>query len=359
MAPSRRISRTKLPGPFSETLGDYGSFPMPANDYFRCPACRAKLKFGKRPKTRVTCPRCGHQFDYQANSEGSEPAGQTPVDTSSDALASANAKEEMGATAAFGLALKEATDGAPRSDAEEELDLIEDEVVDAGPPAKDDDEYGQAAAPIRPRKVVARESSDPPPSATQRPLSKRLRKWYKRSWLSNSSTGGWQIAAGYAGLCVLVMVALLFVWMRQLQTEASADTRTSYKTVYKESSSNVSRLAITGVFSLATLICLPIPYGLWVGSQVGRFAWLFVRGIGYIGCLVILPGALSDWSHGAVVVLMALLVMAAIGNLAGCVLLTTWEGSVGRTLFAGLLIACSELVAIGLFLTTGFPVDRD
>jgi hypothetical protein len=59
------------------------------------------------------------------------------------------------------------------------------------------------------------------------------------------------------------------------------------------------------------------------------------------------------------VMLMALLVLAAISNLVGCALLTTWEGSVGRMLFAGLLIVCSELVAIGLFLMTGVPVHRE
>jgi len=256
------------------------------------------------------------------------------------------------------LALKEATAGSPRSDAEHELDVIDDEVVDVRPPAKGDDEYGAAASPIRPPKAVARVSSDPP-SMTQRPLSKRLGKWYKRSWLSNPSTGGWQIAAGYAGLGVIVMVTLLCMWLQGLQSQASADTRTSYATVYKESSSNVSRLALTGVFSLATLFCLPIPYGLWVGSKLGRYAWLFARGVGYVGWLVILPGVLSGWSQGGAVVLMALLVLTAICNLLGCVLITTWEGTVGRMLFAGLLIVCSELVAIGLFLMTGIPVHRD
>jgi hypothetical protein len=100
---------------------------MPANEHFRCPACRAKLRFGKRPKPRVTCPSCGHQFDYQTSSEGSEPAGQTPLDPSSDALASADAKDQLGATAAFGFALKEAAGGAPHSDDAQALDLVDGE----------------------------------------------------------------------------------------------------------------------------------------------------------------------------------------------------------------------------------------
>jgi hypothetical protein len=257
----------------------------------------------------------------------------------------------LGGTAAFGLALKEATGGSARDDAGEELDLVDDEVVDASLSAKGDEEhgeYGPATAPLRPRKPVARVSDDPP-ATTQRPLSKRLRKWYKRSSLSNPSTGGWQIAAGYAGLGVIVLVALLGLWMRGLQSEASSEYRSSYATVYKDSASNVSNLALTGVFSVGTMFCLPIPYGLWVGSSIGRYAWLFVRGVGYVGWLIILPGILSGCSSGAMVLCMGLLVVTAITNLVGCVLLTT-EGTVGRTVFAGVLIVDSELVAIGLFL---------
>src|SRR5580704_6115892 len=115
---------------------------MPANEYFRCPACRAKLKFGKRPKARVTCPRCGHQFDYQATAEGSERVGQPGVKPNSDPLESANAEDELGGTAAFGLALKEVTGGSAHDDAGEELDLIDDEVVDASPSVKGDEAHG-------------------------------------------------------------------------------------------------------------------------------------------------------------------------------------------------------------------------
>jgi hypothetical protein len=321
---------------------------MPANEHFRCPACRAKLKFGRRPKSRVTCPRCGHQFDYKPTAEGSEGVAQQGVEPGSDPLEPAPARDELGGTAAFGLALKEVTGGSSGSDAEDELDVIDDEGVDASPPAKGHDEYGPATAPLRPRKPVARVSDDPPVT-TQRPLSKRLRKWYKRSALSNPSTGGWQIAAGYAGLGVIVLVALLGLWMRGLQSQATSEYRSSYATVYKDSASNVANLALTGVFSVGTMFCLPIPYGLWVGSSIGRYAWLFVRGVGYVGWLIILPGILSGCSSGAMVGCMGLLVVTAISNLVGCVLLTT-EGTVGRTVFAGVLIVGSELVAIGLFL---------
>jgi hypothetical protein len=99
---------------------------MPASEHFRCPACRAKLRFGKRPKTRVTCPSCGHQFDYQT----AEPIAQKAVEPNPDAIHSANPADELGTTAAFGLALKEATQEPCRSDGEDELELIDDEIVD-------------------------------------------------------------------------------------------------------------------------------------------------------------------------------------------------------------------------------------
>jgi uncharacterized Zn finger protein (UPF0148 family) len=99
---------------------------MPANEHFRCPACRAKLKFGQRPKSRVTCPRCGHKFDYQA----AEPIAQKAIEPNSDASSSSDAQEELGTTAAFGLALKEVTEGSSRSGADDELEVIDDEVAD-------------------------------------------------------------------------------------------------------------------------------------------------------------------------------------------------------------------------------------
>src|SRR5579863_9367760 len=187
---------------------------MPVNDYFRCPACRAKLQFGRRPKARVKCPRCGHQFDYLATLEGSGPVGKHRDATG---IPSAKTKEEVGATEAFQLALQEAAEGSPHSDAEVEIDSIDEGVVDEGGTRADD--YGPAVGPIRPRKPAARVESEPPPTK-QRPLSKRLKKWYKRSWLSNPSTGGWQIAAGYAGLGVIVLITLLGLWMRNLQSQA-------------------------------------------------------------------------------------------------------------------------------------------
>jgi hypothetical protein len=309
---------------------------MPSNEYFRCPSCNAKLQFGKRPKSRVTCPRCGHQFDYKAPRPDAEPVPATkPVD-------------ELGSTAAFGMALQEATGASRESELADESDERLDEFVEV-PGAEKGGEYGLAAAPLRSHKTVARAPDEPPPPTAAKPFTKRLRKWYKRSWLGNPSSAGWQIAAGYAGIGVLVLVVLLCAWLRQLQTEAKENTPISYANVYEHSSSNVSRLVMTGVYSVGTLFCLPIPYWLWIGSHLGRWLLLFVRGFVYVGGLVFLHGALSNSSAAVAFGLMALVVVVAIGNLAGCVLLTTWEGSVGRTLFAILLIVVSELAAVGLY----------
>jgi hypothetical protein len=311
---------------------------MPSDDYFRCPACNAKLKFGKRPKSRVTCPRCGHPFDYKA------------PEADAETVPAAKPQDELGSTAAFGMALQEATGQSRQREPVDESDEMADDFVEE-PGSESGDEYGQAVAPLRPRKTVARAAKEPPEAiaTTPKPFTKRLRKWYKRSWLGNPSTAGWQIAAGYAGIGVLVLVVLLCVWMRQLQGQAKEDRRISYANIYQESSSNVSNLVLTGAFSLGTLFCLPIPYWLWIGSNIGRLFWLLVRGAGYIGALVVLHRALSDESAAAAFGLMALLVVAAIGNIAGCVLLTTWEGSVGRTLFAIVLIVVTELTTVGLF----------
>jgi hypothetical protein len=91
---------------------------------------------------------------------------------------------------------------------------------------------------------------------------------------------------------------------------------------------------------------------LWIGSNLGRGLWLFVRGLFYVGGFVFVHGALADSSAAVSFGLMSLLLVVAIGNLVGCVLLTTWEGTVGRTIFAIVLIAVSELATGGLFFMT-------
>jgi hypothetical protein len=98
---------------------------MPADESFRCPACKAKLKFGKRPKSRVTCPRCRHEFDYTP-----DPATRPSREADSEAAPLANPKEELGGTAAFALALQEAAQASPHADAEENLDPFDEDSAD-------------------------------------------------------------------------------------------------------------------------------------------------------------------------------------------------------------------------------------
>jgi hypothetical protein len=203
----------------------------------------------------------------------------------------------------------------------------------------------------------ARVRKSSPGSSKPRTLSKRLKKWWKRSRLSNPSTGGWQIAAIYAGLVALVMVISLMQWFRYVQRIGEEQPHTSWKTVQKEQNENISLMAKTSVFCLATLVCLPIPYGLWTASKLASFAWLGVRGLGYGAWLVFLPGTVSDWSNALRAVLVAFFIVTAISNLVGCVLLTRREdkGNVGQMLLGILLIVYSEAVSIGLILTIGFP----
>jgi hypothetical protein len=220
-----------------------------------------------------------------------------------------------------------------------------DDTAPAEPPA-------DQAAPEPPSGKENRSSSSKP-----RPLAKRLKKWWKRSRLSDPSTGGWQIAGIYAGLVVLVMVISLMQWFRHTQGKAHEEAHTTWGTVQKEQEENLTLMGKTGVFCLATLVCLPIPYGLWAGSKLASFAWLGVRGLAYAAWLVLLPGMVPDWSNVQRGLLVAFLLVTAIGNLAGCVLLTRREekGNVGQMVLGIALIVYSEAVAIGLFLTTGFP----
>ena len=194
-------------------------------------------------------------------------------------------------------------------------------------------------------------------SSKPRPLSKRLKKWWKRSRLSDPSTGGWQIAAIYAGLVALVMVISLMQWLRYVQGIAKQESHTSPENYKQEQAANVSLMAKTSVFCLATLVCLPIPYGLWAGSRLAGFGWLALRGLGYGAWLVVLPGTVPGWSNALRAVLVACLILTAISNLVGCVLLTRREdkGNVGQMLLGVLLIVCSEGVSIGLLLTIGLP----
>jgi predicted Zn finger-like uncharacterized protein len=240
------------------------------------------------------------------------------------------------------------------------FDLLESEptyALQTVPLARDD------TSPVPPpveKPAPEAESGAPssPDSSTPRPVSKRLKKWWKRSRLSNPSTGGWQIAAIYAGLVALVMVISLMQWLRYVQGKAGEQTHTTPGNYKQEQDANVSLMAKTSVFCLATLVCLPIVYGLWTGSRWAGFAWIVFRGLGYAAWLVFLPGTVPGWSNALRAVLVAFFIVTAISNLVGCALLTRREeqGNVGQMLLGILLIVYSEAVSIGLLLTTtGFP----
>jgi hypothetical protein len=111
--------------------------PMPTSEHFFCPECNAKLKFGRRPKSRVTCPRCGHQFDYQSSPESIDPFAQE-IDA---APPPENADQPIGSTTAFGMVLQEIAAAPPPRDVD-----FGDEI-DAAPPPEDGEEmYGPSPA---------------------------------------------------------------------------------------------------------------------------------------------------------------------------------------------------------------------
>jgi hypothetical protein len=166
--------------------------PMPTSEHFFCPECNAKLKFGRRARTRVTCPRCGHQFDYQSSPESIDPFAKE-ID---DAPPSEDADQPIGSTTAFGMVLQEiaAAPPAPR-------DVDFGDEIDAAPqPAEDEEIYG------------------PPPALPKRRASsvwerkpKELATDGKKSRKRRPSDAIWLYLGG-AGLLALVIFAAAVIF---------------------------------------------------------------------------------------------------------------------------------------------------
>jgi hypothetical protein len=130
---------------------------MSASEHFRCPECNAKLKFGRSPESRVTCPRCAHQFDYEAPAEGLDPFAHESHETAPPS----DAGKPMGETTEFGLLLQEAT-ATPRPapkdiDFDHDSDDAEpDDIVEEPPPEDAEEDYGAPLPIRRPRRPSAR-----------------------------------------------------------------------------------------------------------------------------------------------------------------------------------------------------------
>jgi hypothetical protein len=132
---------------------------MPASEHFRCPACNAKLKFGPRPKTRVTCPRCGHQFDYQAPAEVLDPFAEESDET----IPPSDAGKPMGETTEFGMLLQEAaaTPRPARKDIDFDHDSDDnnsDDIVEPPAPEESEEDYGAPLPIRRPRSPSAQKA---------------------------------------------------------------------------------------------------------------------------------------------------------------------------------------------------------
>ncbi|HEV8069293.1 MAG TPA: hypothetical protein VGP76_16250 [Planctomycetaceae bacterium] len=179
---------------------------MAASEYFRCPECNAKLKFGRRPKSLVTCPRCAHQFDYEAPAEGLDPFAHESHETAPPS----NAGKPMGETTEFGMLLQEAT-ATPRPapkdiDFDHDSDDAEpDDIVEESPPEDAEEEYGAPLPIRRPR----------PPSASKgKPkVFAKTKSGKKKRKLAKALKDAIWLYLGGAGLLALT-VFLVYVTFR-------------------------------------------------------------------------------------------------------------------------------------------------
>jgi hypothetical protein len=154
---------------------------MSASEHLFCPACNAKLQFGQRAKTRVTCPRCGHQFDYQAPAESIDPF----ANEAGDATPAEDADEPIGSTTAFGMVLQEIAAGPspPRRDVD-----FGDEIDDAPAPEEDGQNYGPP--PAIPKRRPAESVWKHKPGEHAKDGKRRKKRFSSEAiWLYLGSTG--------------------------------------------------------------------------------------------------------------------------------------------------------------------------
>jgi hypothetical protein len=171
---------------------------MATSEHFFCPECNAKLKFGRSPKTRVTCPRCGHQFDFQASPESIDPFAKD-ID---DAPPPGDADEPIGSNTAFGMVLQEIA-AAPQA-ARRDLDFG-DEIDEAPPPAEDEEIYG--APPALPKRRAAASGREQTPEVLANKKSRKKRK----NRIRLPADAIWLYLGG-AGLLALVVFAAAVVF---------------------------------------------------------------------------------------------------------------------------------------------------
>jgi hypothetical protein len=171
---------------------------MAASEHFFCPECNAKLKFGRSPKTRVTCPRCGHQFDFQASPEAIDPFANR-ID---DAPPTGDADEPIGSNTAFGMVLQELA-AVPQA-ARRDLDFG-DEIDEAPPPAEDEEIYGAPPALPKRRAAASGQEQTPKELATKKSRKKR------RNRTKLSADALW-LYLGAGGILVLLIIVAAVIF---------------------------------------------------------------------------------------------------------------------------------------------------
>jgi hypothetical protein len=164
-----------------------------------CPGCRAKLKFERQPKARVTCGRCGQEFDCQPTAEIIDPFAEDELVTAGDGDPSTEADEPVESLSEFEQALQDMAEA--RRPVRRDIDFGDD-IVEA-PAEEDEDEFGPVPV-LRPAPapVGQRRAKEVPPKKSR----KRKRK---RAALSADTL--WLYLAGAVLLALVVFVIAVTV----------------------------------------------------------------------------------------------------------------------------------------------------
>jgi hypothetical protein len=170
---------------------------MPDSEELRCSECNARLKFGRRAKARLRCPRCGHEFDYQPPAESLDPFIDEANVAAAEEAAEESAADSGGPVSEFGAVLQEIT--APPAAVRSEVDFG-DEIT---------------AAPLRQVEQLEEVNYGPPPTVRKRrqaaesALKHKPKRRKRRSWFRSDEI--WLYLGG-AGLFALFLFVCFVVF---------------------------------------------------------------------------------------------------------------------------------------------------
>jgi hypothetical protein len=164
-----------------------------------CPGCRAKLKFERQPKARVTCARCGQEFDYQPTADVIDPFAEDALATTGDSSPSTDADESVESLTEFEKVLQDMAE--TRRPERRDIDFGDD-IVDA-PAEEDEDEFGPVP--------VLRPAPAPVGQRRAKEVSPKKSRKRKRKRAALSSDAIWLYLAGAVLLALVVFVVAVTV----------------------------------------------------------------------------------------------------------------------------------------------------